>query len=218
MKIVFILLCVVCLMANIAIAGDDNTPKTKEGDKAWLFSLGGLSDLSAGNFNGGVGGKYYVSDGNAVRLSLGFANSNTTIKYTGPVDPTRADEKISGTAFSLVPAFLHSFTPNGPINAYLGIQAGFGWGSFTDENPGFVNNNKTKNSSTTFIVGGVAGVEWFAWSNVSFGAEYQLVYTNVSGTREVTIGGTTTSTDLPSTNAVTLGSSSSGNLTLSVYW
>lgn len=216
-KILFAVLAI-CLLANLAMAGDDNTPKTKDGDKAWLFTLGGLSNLSAGNFNGGVGGKCYISDGNAIRLSLGFSTTNVTTKYTGPVDPTRADNKVSGTGFSIVPAYLHSLTSNGPVNAYIGFQAGIGWTSATNENPGFVNNNKNKTSTTTIVAAGVAGVEWFAWSNVSFGAEYQLGYGTTSGTNEVTVGGTTTSTDTPSVNSFSLTSVSGGNLTLSVYW
>jgi opacity protein-like surface antigen len=217
MKTLILLLCAACLIANIAIAGDDNTPKTKDGDKAWLFSLGGLSNLSAGNFDGGVGGKYYISEGNAVRLALGFGNSSTTIKYPGSTSGF-SDEKVTGTSISVSPAYLHSVSTSGPVQAYFGFGASFAWGSLTDENPNFVNNNKDKISSTTFGVQGIAGVEWFAWSNVSFGAEYQLGYATTSGTVETTAGGTTTSHDTPTNNTFSLGSASSANLTLSVYW
>lgn len=215
-KLLFVIVAVV-IITNLAFAGDENTPKTKVDDKAWLFSLGGLSNLSAGNFMGGVGGKYYISDKNAIRLSLGFVSTNTTIKYTGAAG-TGSDEKISGTGFSLAPAYLHVLSADGPVAPYIGVQFSLALGSTTDENPGFVSNNKIKNSSTTFGVAGVAGVEWFPWQNISFGAEYQLGYATTSGTRDVTVGGTTTSTDLPSTNVFAAGSASSANLTVAVYW
>lgn len=218
MKKILFAVVAICMLANLAFAGDDNMPKTKDGDKAWMFSMGGLAFLSAGNYNGGVGGKYYLSDGNALRLALGFGTTSTTTKYTGPADPTRADIKNSGTAFSVSPAYLHSITSSGPINAYIGLEAGIGIGSNTVENPGFVNNNKNKTSSTTIMGAALAGVEWFPWSNISFGAEYQLGYSTTSGTNETTVAGTTTSTDAPSTNSFALGSVSAGNLTLSVYW
>src|SRR5258708_28775275 len=103
------------VLASCAMAGDEATPKVSKGDKAWLFTLNGLSNLGAGNYNGGVGAKYYISDGTALRLSLGFGTSNTTYKYTGPTDPTRADEKISGTVFSITPGIIANFTTNGTI-------------------------------------------------------------------------------------------------------
>jgi len=218
MKKLLFAVVAICMLANLAIAGDDNMPKNKDGDKAWMFSLGGLAFLAAGNYNGGVGLKDYISDGNAIRLALGFGTTSTTTKYTGPVDPTKADIKNTNTAFSISPAYLHSITSTGPINAYIGLQVGIALNSATVENPAFVNNNKNHVSSTTIMGAGLAGVEWFPWNNISFGAEYQLGYTTTSGTNEVTVGGTTTSTDAPSTNSFSLGSVSAGNLTVSVYW
>jgi opacity protein-like surface antigen len=215
-KFLFVLFAVM-LLVQLASAGDDSNPKSKSGDKAWLFTLNGLSNLGAGNFMGGVGGKYYISDGNSLRIGLGFATSTTTTKYTG-APGGGSDQKVTGTGFSITPGFIHNINSSGPVLAYIGAQVSLGTGSATNENPGFVTNNKIHDSNTTFGVAGIAGVEWFAWNNISLAAEYQLAYTSTSGTHEVTVGGTTTSTDNPTTNGFGLGSASGANLTLAVFW
>lgn len=218
MKSLLLIIVAIAVVASVAVAGDDAAPKTKSEDKALLFTLGGLSNLSAGNFMGGLGAKYYVSDKNAVRIGLGFGTTSTTTKYTGPVLPNTSDNKVTTTGFGVTPGFMHLMTSEGPVAAYIGAQLNLSLLSTTNENPGFVSNNKNKSSTTSFGVGGVLGVEWFAWSNVSFGAEYILTYASGSGTNEVTVGGTTTSTDTPSTNTFVLGSASSGNLILAIFW
>ena len=218
MKQMMMVLVTLCFVANISLAGDDATPKTRSGDKAWLFTLSGLGNLGAGSFMGGVGGKYYISDGNAIRVALGFGTATTTTKYTGAPSANFADIKQSATAFSISPGFLHNLTTSGPVVAYVGAQMSFGTSSTTTENPGFVANNKIKDTNTLFGVAGIAGVEWFAWSVVTLGAEYQLAYFSSSGTHEITTGATTTSTDAPSTSGFGIGSASSANLTVAVYW
>lgn len=218
-KVIFALLAMF-ILANLALAGDENTPKTKEGDKAWLFTLGGFSNLGAGNFQGGVGYKWYLNDGNAIRIGLGFGMQNTTDKYQGPANVAFADRKISTTGFSISPGYLHSMAISGPINAYIGGQVSYAMVTSTDENPGYNAGYKNKETTSAFGIAALAGVEWFAWSNISFGAEYQLGFVSTSGTFENTVPspGTSTSGDSPSTTAVGISSVTGGNLTLSVYW
>jgi hypothetical protein len=58
----------------------DPKPLTHSGAKALLFDLGGLANLAAGNYGGGLGFKYYIASDLAVRLSLGFSTSTQTSK------------------------------------------------------------------------------------------------------------------------------------------
>ncbi len=217
MKQLLLTILAVIVVANIAFAGDDAMPKSKSGDKAVLFTLNGLSNLGAGNFQGGIGGKYYISDGNALRLGLGFGTNSTTTKYNG-APGTGSDIKGSNTAFSFSPAFLHNLNTSGPVVAYIGAQVSFVSTSSTTENPGFVTNNKVHDSGTIFGIAGIFGVEWFAWNNISLAAEYQLAYASGSGTHENTVGGTTTTTDAPSTSGFGIGSTSGANFTVAIFW
>ena len=216
-KFLLVIMAVV-LLANVAMAGDGPTVKANSGDKAWLFSFGGLSSLSANNFMGGIGGKYYISTNNAFRMSLGFTTNSTTLKNPTIPTPTgqSADQKFSSSVFSITPGFLHVMSSDGPVAPYIGAQFTLGMSSNTTENPGYVLNNKNHGSSTSFGVSGIAGVEWFPWSNVSFAAEYQLSFASSSGTNEVTVGAVTTTTDSPSQSG--FGTGSTGSLTLAVYW
>ena len=220
MKKVALVLMAIVMLTSVVLAGEENTPKTKSGDRAWLFNVEGLSNWGAGNYNGGVGGKMYISDGTAIRLSLGFANSSTTRKNLRspiPVGQT-AEEKITGTSFSVYPAILYNLASSTTIVPYIGGQVGLTWGKVDIDNPDFEANAKWNTSSTTFGLAGLLGVEWFAWTNVSVGAEYRLGFSSTSSKSETTEGGiTSTTNDFTSTN-FSLGSASSTALTVSVYW
>jgi opacity protein-like surface antigen len=216
-KALAVLVCTL-IVGGLAYAGDNSMPKQKSGDKAFLFTLNGLSNIGAGSYQGGVGGLYYVSDGNAIRLSLGFGTSTTTTKYTGTANPNFADQKVSTMSFSIMPAFIHDISISGAVQAYIGGQLMFGTSSTTTENVNFAANTKVKDSETFFGIAGLAGVEWFAWDNISLAAEYVLGYQTSSGTHETTNGGTTTSTDAPTTTGFGMGSASSANLTVAIYF
>jgi opacity protein-like surface antigen len=221
MKQLFLVLIALAIIANLAFAGDDSIPKSKSGDKAVLFTLSGLSNLGAASYMGGLGGKYYISDGNAIRASLGFGTSTTTTKPPAGSPAGAVDQKSSSSAFIIAPAFLHNINANGPVLAYIGGEFAYIMTSTTVENPGFVANNKNHSSTTGFGVAGIFGVEWFAWNNISLSAEYVLAYTSSSGTTETTVGGTTTTVDNPSTTTFAIGQTGiipTINFTLAVFW
>jgi opacity protein-like surface antigen len=222
MKRLLLALFVLTIFVNLAFAGDDSVPKSKSGDKAFLFTLSGLSNLGATSYMGGLGGKYYISDGNAIRASLGYATSTTTTKTTAGAGTS--DEKQTGTTFIIAPAFIHNINANGPVLAYVGGEFIYLSSSSTTESPApaFAPNVKNHVSTTGFGIAGIAGVEWFAWNNISLSAEYILAYTSTSGTTENTnAAGTTTTTDNPSTTTFVLGTTGiipTVNFTLAVFW
>lgn len=220
MKKVALVLMAIAMFSTAVLAGEENTPKTKSGDRAWLFNVAGLSNWGAGNYNGGVGGKMYISDGTAIRLALGFSNSSETFKNPNSPIPAgqTAERKITETSFSVYPAILYNLTSNTSIVPYIGGQVGLTWGKRERESIGFDAGRKDNETATTFSVAGLLGVEWFAWTNVSVGAEYQLAFASSSGKYENTVGGATTSFDAPTNTSFSLGSASSTALTVSVYW
>lgn len=206
-------------IAVLLLAGALATPvtwaqKTKQGDKAWLFTLSGLSNLGVGSYNGGIGLLYYLNDGLGLTVGLGFETMNQTTK--APAGGGGADEKMSMLQLMLSPGLRFNIASSGPIVGYAGVGVLFGLGNETTENPNHVSGNKVETSSTTFGAGVTLGAEWFAWSNVSLGASYSLSFTTSSGKTKTTSGGSTTEQDAPSTT--TIGIAPSGAFTLSIYW
>jgi len=221
MKRFILVLFALVIVANLAFSGDDSIPKSKLGDKAVLFTLAGFDDFGATSYMGGLGGKYYISDGNAIRASLGFFTSSTTTKPPLGSPAGTPDEVASSSTFIITPGFLHGINQTGPVIAYIGGEFIYATTSTTVENPGNVANTKDHTSSTAFGVAGIFGVEWFAWNNISLGAEYLLAYTSTSGSTETTAGGTTTTVDDPTTTAFSLGGTSlvpGVSFTLAVFW
>ncbi|MDT7923655.1 MAG: outer membrane beta-barrel protein [Chlorobiota bacterium] len=198
-----------------AVAGTSAwAQKTKEGDKAWLFTLSGLSNLRVDGYNGGLGLLYYLSDDLGLTVGLGFSTSSTTTK--APAGSGGADEKESSLGLTLSPGVRFNLASSGPVVGYAGVSVLVGISSETTENPNYVSGNKVETSSTRIGAGVTVGAEWFAWSNVSLGASYSLAFTTSSGKTKTTSGGTTTEQDAPSTT--TIATTPSGAFTLSIYW
>jgi hypothetical protein len=198
-----------------AVAGTSAwAQKTKAGDKAWLFTLNGLSTLGVAGYNGGLGLLYYLNDDLGLTVGLGFSTSSTTMK--APAGSGGADEKESSLGLTLSPGVRFNLASSGPVVGYAGVGVLVGISSNTTENPNHVSGNKVETSSTSIGAGVTLGAEWFAWSNVSLGASYSLAFTTSSGKTKTTSGGTTTEQDAPSTT--TIATTPSGAFTLSIYW
>ena len=78
MKRLLAVLLVLALVSGSLLAADTAKPITKAGSKALMFDLSGLAALGANNFQGGsdslqggLGFKYYISNGVAVRAASG---------------------------------------------------------------------------------------------------------------------------------------------------
>jgi len=201
------------LVALLVVAGmaavSASAQKTKQGDRAWLFTLSGLPWLftliGVGGYNGGVGLLYYLSDDLGLTVGLGFGLQNWTVAPEGG-----ADEKtsISILGFTLTPGLRFNIASSGPIVGYAGVGVSVGINNGTvDEN-----GDKVEISSTVFGVGVALGAEWFAWSNVSLGASYSLLGFS-SGKWETTRSKTTNTFSVTSISILP-----SGAFTLSIYW
>lgn len=213
MKTITVLL--VLVLSTGMILAQDTKPMGRSGDKALLFSLNGLSNLGAGDFNGGVGMRLHLTDQMAVRVGLGFMNESETTKYQGT--GTGADIKESSMQFSIAPGLQYYMMKNGPVSGYVGGQILFASTSSTLENINFVSGNKDETSETVFGAGVFLGVEWFPWNSISLSAEYQLSFMTSSGTMKVTRSGQTTETDAPDVTSIGLASSNKAAFTLSIF-
>jgi hypothetical protein len=226
MKHLIALLLVLALVCGSVLAADTAKPITKAGSKALMFDLGGLANLSAGNYEGGLGLKYYISNGFAVRLGLGFGMTSETTKNPATTVPANqlSESKLSGMSFSIAPGIQYNLVTTNAVVAYAGAQV-----SFTSSNQertgnnagmgvGFTQGSSYKTSSSIFGAAAFIGVEWFAWENISLAGEYRFGFSTSSGKTESSSTTASASQDAPSSTSFGIGSANGANLTLAVYF
>lgn len=226
MKRFLVLVLVLTMAAGLMQAADHAKPVTKSGSTALMFDLGGLAALSAGNYQGGFGAKYYISSGFAVRLGLGFNSSSTTTKNpTTPVPTTQLGEsKYSLTSFTVAPGIQYNVAQSAAVVGYVGAQIAFTTrseerlGNANNFGVGFSKDHKYTESTSTFGGAAFVGVEWFAWDNISLAGEYRFSFNSTTGKAESKNATTSTSVDAPSTTALGVGSGNAAALTLSVFF
>jgi hypothetical protein len=232
MKITAVI-CLAILFIGSPVLSQDVVPSIAAGSKALLFSFSGLGFLGAGNFEGGIGGRYYLSDMMAVRAGLQFASASQDVPANPGAGQTGTDGKISASRFGVAGAVeLH--LSKGRVRPFVG--AGLGFSSTSTESKNAVVGNPPPAQTTTksrvagetvggvtyfagsnLSVYGLAGVEFFLYREVSLAAEYRLGFSSTSRSdQEVTNGSTTTMTKVG--GASMIGVASSGVLTLSVYF
>jgi opacity protein-like surface antigen len=227
MKRMLVVLLVVAFAVTSGFAQDPK-PMTKAGDKALMFDLGGLAALSANNYQGGMGFKYYLSKGLALRAALGFRSSSETTK--NPVSPTPTNQigesKLSTFEFSIAPGVQVNLAQTGPVVAYVGAQVGYTSSNTSREGSTNINivdfdkDTKSEVSSSIFSAAAFIGFEWFPWTNISLAGEYRLGFSSSSGKTKITLPPPAegTETDSPSTTQFGLASGNAAALTLAVYF
>jgi opacity protein-like surface antigen len=225
MKRLAVLVLVLLFLTSVSLAGDPK-PLTHSGAKALLFDLGGLANLAAGNYGGGLGAKYYLGSDLALRLSLGFNTSTETDKNVQtPLPANRvAESKLTNTGFTVAPAITYNVAKTSTVVAYVGAL--FSFTSLSEKREGnalgfginYNSGESYRQSSTVFGFATILGVEWFPWENISFSGEYRLGYGHSAGETESSTNATSVTTDGPTTSGFGVGSANSGALTLSVYF
>jgi hypothetical protein len=225
MKARFLSAVVALLVSGSAVMAQDAS-SISAGSKAILFTFQGLNVLGVGTFNGGIGGKFFLSSPLAVRAAIQFASSNTVLKpAVAPTAPiTETDGSNSSTTFGVSAGVEYHFLTS-RVSPYAGAEVLFS--NTSTESKNVVTGNPppaqtvTKNAigggaGTTIRVSGIAGVEFFLTKELSLGGEYQLGLNMVSRPdQEQTTGPTTTTTPVGGSTVIGIGTAA---LTLSVYF
>jgi opacity protein-like surface antigen len=233
MKKIVVVVAALSLLAAVTQA-QDVVPNVSGGSKALLFSFNGLAYLGAGDFEGGLGAKYFLSSDLAVRAGLSFGTASQTIP-TNPTPPsTGTDGSRSATMFG-VAAGVEFHPGKGRVSPYFGAAAQFSTTSTeyksaevgNPPNPqtsvknrttGETINGTTYNGRTDISVYGIAGVEFFLYKELSIAAEYRLGFTTGGlKDQEVDVPGYPTVTS-KSGSTTAVGIESAGTLTLAVYF
>ena len=94
--LITVVILTVCL-SLLAFSGE----KKEKSDKAFLWTVNGLSELSAGQCGQGVGAKYYSGGQYWLRASIGYNSSNESSQLTGSAGIFKGIYSTSNTDFSL---------------------------------------------------------------------------------------------------------------------
>jgi opacity protein-like surface antigen len=226
MKKMLALVLILALATGFAQAADNAKPVQKAGSTALMFDLGGLANLTAGAYQGGFGAKYYIANGLAGRVSIGFNTSSSTTKNPATTVPTTqlSESKETNTSITIAPGFQYNIATSNAVVGYLGAQVAFTTtshertGNANGFGVGFTKDHSYNESSTIFGLAAFVGVEWFPWDNIAFSGEYRFGFSTSSGKAESKNATTSTSSDSPSSTAIGISSGNQACLTLSVFF
>ncbi len=164
MQRLIILVFTLTLLA-FPIARSQTTVVPSKGSKALLFDFAGLSNLGANAYNGGIGGKYFLSDQTALRAMLLFGLDNRSL----------AGAKNDNIQFGLSAGLEYHLPISTNASPYVG-----GMVTAKSEDTKITGATST---STSAGVAGIAGVEYFFNKNISLSAEYQFGLTAMNTTQ-----------------------------------
>jgi len=180
MKLFMFAIIAVMLIGTTAIAAEVPTSK---GDKAMMFSFHGFDDMHLHGYDSlyGIGLRYYIADGTAIRAGLEFGNWSRTETANDPDNYEDEEESWSFYGASVVYE-KHLEAPCSSISPYYGVGATFQIVSAecTDEY------GQTDTESGTGFGGfGVLGFEWAFTNCMTFGGEYKVGFWTASGDTDV---------------------------------
>ncbi|MDZ7261468.1 MAG: PorT family protein [candidate division KSB1 bacterium] len=182
----------VVLVTNLCLVNLGFAQKTEVGPgaKAISFTLTGLDNLGLGTIEGGMGVKYWLSTNLAVQPIVNFDLGSATRKST---DPDYTDNKRTTLSLGLTANLEWHWPLSNKISPYLGAKAGYRSSALTDElsirkqNPPPGTTKEMKTTSSSFVVGGLVGAEFFIRDNISLAGHYQFNFNSISTTEKHTL-------------------------------
>lgn len=157
-----------------------------KGDKGISFTVSGLSSVGIGQYEGGIGGKFWISRKLAIISSLGVSAQRTTINAE---QEGYTDEKTNSSKFSMFVGMEDHFFIKNNLSPYLGGGVRFSTSPWTRylslpidyRPPGSL--QKEKRCTKTFGIRGFCGIEYFFADWVSLAGQYQIDYFYEKNTR-----------------------------------
>jgi opacity protein-like surface antigen len=167
--------------------------ETAKGTRALVFQFSGLSNLGAGAYKGGLGMRYYIQNGLALRPGLQVDFSAQKTKDTIHT-PAWTDAKHNITGIGLDLAVEKHATGMGSLSPYIGAEVGVSMMNDKTEPslPATISTGtllKATEKGMKFGIGGLAGFEWGFTEGVTLGAEYTLGLSFNTGKTEYTYQG-----------------------------
>jgi hypothetical protein len=209
------------MLLAVAVGAQD----LRTNNQALLFSFGGLSDMSLGNFDAGpiagIGAKLYNAAGTmAVRPTIlfGMSSSEGDLHTTDVVNPKEKTTDIGVMIDLIKPLVKNNLAP------YIGVGGGYLMEKYHSDDAHLSGEKAgvTEASVSGLTVRGIVGVEWFFKKNISVSGEYRLGFTSGSSEAKQKAAGDDEWTyidwdDYPNGKATAIGVGASGLLTLAFY-
>jgi hypothetical protein len=186
MKRTFLVSIIVLCLVSAAFA---QRAEIGQGSKAVCFTFNGLSNLGLGTIQGGIGFKQWISNDKAVMPTFLFGLNSTSNQAPTGMTSDKNSELTLGLRVNLE---IHKPLSNS-ISPYFGFGIGYRTGSTTHKpsiptsNPTAGITSETKNTTSTFVVGGLLGVEFFIRKNISLSGHYTFDFESGSNTQKTTL-------------------------------
>jgi hypothetical protein len=179
---------------------------TAAGDKAMVFMFSGLDDLGLDGDGGdyGIGMRYYIASGTALRVGVEFGS--------GSFDDKENDLEGDMSSYGVMAMYEKHLTgPCPSVSPYWGLGAGYSsWSEKLTADSDWI---EMRESGFGFV--GALGFEWGFAKCMTLGGEYELGLWKYSGETEEDIGGVTSTYDEYEGQFMGVGTAS---VYLSVYW
>lgn len=203
MKLFTFIVLALMLVGTTAMAAE---VPTSRGDKAMIFMFNGLDDLSVDAYASyGVGMRYYIADGTALRVGLQFGKlSHTDVDFDW-------DDDYNTYGVSAVYE-KHMAGPCSSVSPFWGIGAGYS--AFSDKDTDDVGDT-LESKGSGFAGFGLLGFEWGFTNCMTLGGEYQLGFASSSEESELIIGGVST---VFNEHEYSVMGFNAASVYLSVYW
>jgi hypothetical protein len=221
--------------ATTSYGSSDAATSVNAGAKAVLFDFSGLSFLGANSFNGGIGAKYFITAPLALRAGLQFGHGSKDTPANPGVGQAGADGSATATTFGINAAAEYHLLPT-RVSPYFGGGILFSTTTTESKNPvTYVppaanpqvttkDNQNGENidgvaylAGMKFMIGALAGVEFFLAKEISLAAEYRLGYALTSRSDQQVINANVTTTTKVGSSS-TFAIDNTGALTLAVYF
>ncbi len=159
------------------------------GDKGLCFSVSGLSTVGIGQYEGGIGGKYWISNKLALVSSIGINIRSYTIDNP---NTGYTKNKSSYVTFSPFVGIEDHFFVN-KLSPYLGVGVGISMSSTTTNysipiiNPPSGIQKKEKATANSYRFRCFCSMEYFFATWVSLAGQYQMDYSYATSMRQRTL-------------------------------
>ena len=188
MKKLLVVMLAIFMVCGVVLA-QDFQPAAKSGAKSLNFTFAGLGGFGIGpaGVNGGFGVSYFMSNDAALRLGLQIKSNSSTQPWNDPsgngTNPG-ADGSTSNFALGVgidYLMYMYSMTPR--VKPYMGLgvfvtmnssDTKFQISNAAANGQATETKNGNGNEGLTFGAAGIAGAEFFLYSELSLSAEYQL--------------------------------------------
>jgi hypothetical protein len=193
-----------------------------KGDKGLCFSVSGLSTVGIGQYEGGIGGKYWISNKLAFISSIGLSAQ----RQTSSSNAGYTDSKYTTASFSIFGGVEDHFFIKKKISPYLGgglrfsIARSTTYDPIPKENPPPTATKKYISDTWSAGVRGSIGREFFFADWVSLAGQYQIDYNTRSTTnKRILVGGESVTDSYGNKyTSFTLGTSTSSLIATFYIW